>query len=44
MKFLLLILSLKVAASEAAPLTDYPSPEENDVAFAQVRIGTIEFI
>ena len=44
MKFLLLMLALQVVASGAAPLTNHPSPEENDVAFAQVRIGTIEFI
>lgn len=40
MKFLLLILALQVTASGTASLTNYPSPEENDVAFAQVRIGT----
>uniref|UniRef100_A0A8C2RKQ5 Matrix metalloproteinase-14 n=1 Tax=Capra hircus TaxID=9925 RepID=A0A8C2RKQ5_CAPHI len=35
MKFLLLILALQVTASGTAPLTNYPSLEENDVAFAQ---------
>ncbi|XP_057606949.1 macrophage metalloelastase [Hippopotamus amphibius kiboko] len=35
MKFLLLVLVLQVAASGAAPLTNYSGPEENDVVFAQ---------
>ncbi|KAM9079877.1 LOW QUALITY PROTEIN: macrophage metalloelastase-like [Megaptera novaeangliae] len=40
MRFLLLILVLQVTASGAAPLTDYSSPEENDVVFVQRYLVT----